>query len=68
MDWFQYENGLRHEKVNGKVHFLCSVGVLRESCSENMQQVSQQVSQVSQENIHYHLKMKANFLEWKNFR
>ena len=75
MDWFLYDQGLHHEKVNGKLHFLCSVGVLRESCSENMQQIYRKllkicskVSQVSQENIHYHLKMKANLLEWKNVR
>ena len=75
MDWFLYDHGLHHEKVNGKLHFLCSVGVLRESCSENMQQIYRKllkicskVSQVSQENIHYHLKMKANLLEWKNVR
>ena len=25
MDWFLCNNGRRHERVNGKLHFLCSV-------------------------------------------
>ena len=25
MDWFLYDNGLRHERVNEKLHFLCTV-------------------------------------------
>ena len=24
MDWFLYDIGLHHERVNGKLHFLCS--------------------------------------------
>ena len=24
MDWFLYDNGLRHERVNGKLHLLRS--------------------------------------------
>ena len=23
MDWFLYDNGLRHERVNEKIHFFC---------------------------------------------
>ena len=25
MDWLLYDNGLRHERVSGKLHFLCVV-------------------------------------------
>ena len=28
MDWFLSDNGLRHERVNGKLLFLCSVGLI----------------------------------------
>ena len=29
MDWYLYGNGLRHERVNRKLHFLCSVMIKR---------------------------------------
>ena len=60
MNWFLYDNGLRHERANCKIQKQPFRGVFKKICSENMQQIYRRTHAATLLKSHFGL----GFLLW----